>query len=134
MSVPNWAVIFLLVVKCLVAQSNVLSPDSKEDANCSTEATCTPIENNPINCLGTKQNVSAVSFSLTGFRTIWNTQKKLDGWLWIKGYAPDCWSAIQPLLCSVHMPKCENGKTWPYSMIVALSFIHKLFKSLVTKA
>ncbi|KAK7895353.1 hypothetical protein WMY93_020678 [Mugilogobius chulae] len=24
--------------------------------------------------------------------------------------APRCWSVIQPLLCAVYMPKCENGK------------------------
>lgn len=24
--------------------------------------------------------------------------------------APRCWSVIQPLLCAVYMPKCENGR------------------------
>lgn len=24
--------------------------------------------------------------------------------------APRCWAVIQPLLCAVYMPKCENGK------------------------
>ena len=24
--------------------------------------------------------------------------------------APRCWAVIQPLLCAVYMPKCENGR------------------------
>lgn len=24
--------------------------------------------------------------------------------------APRCWSVIQPLLCAIYMPKCENGR------------------------
>ncbi|KAK0148086.1 Smoothened [Merluccius polli] len=35
--------------------------------------------------------------------------EKLTMWSGLRN-APRCWSVIQPLLCAVYMPKCENGR------------------------
>uniref|UniRef100_A0A8C2DY12 Protein smoothened n=1 Tax=Cyprinus carpio TaxID=7962 RepID=A0A8C2DY12_CYPCA len=35
--------------------------------------------------------------------------EKLAMWSGLRN-APRCWAVIQPLLCAVYMPKCENGK------------------------
>ncbi|MGH0127857.1 UNVERIFIED_CONTAM: hypothetical protein FKN15_032526 [Acipenser sinensis] len=35
--------------------------------------------------------------------------EKLTMWSGLRN-APRCWEVIQPLLCSVYMPKCDNGK------------------------
>ncbi|XP_056157616.1 smoothened homolog [Lampris incognitus] len=35
--------------------------------------------------------------------------EKLTMWSGLRN-APGCWSVIQPLLCAVYMPKCENGR------------------------
>lgn len=76
--------------------------------HCSSSATCVPLATNAT-CFGTILPYQSVSFSFTGLQHIWNVKDRLNEWEALRT-VPKCWAVIQPLLCAVYMPKCENGK------------------------
>nr|XP_046235313.1 smoothened homolog [Scatophagus argus] len=87
----------------------VLSPNGTmfED-NCKKTTTCEALKYNT--CLGSPLPYTHTSLILAEDS---NTQEeafeKLTMWSGLRN-APRCWSVIQPLLCAVYMPKCENGR------------------------
>ncbi|XP_069556416.1 protein smoothened [Brachyistius frenatus] len=93
---------------CLSGSGAVLSPNGTifED-NCKKTTTCEALKYNT--CLGSPLPYTHTSLILAEDS---NTQEeafeKLTMWSGLRN-APRCWTVIQPLLCAVYMPKCENG-------------------------
>ncbi|KAJ8416413.1 hypothetical protein AAFF_G00357010 [Aldrovandia affinis] len=75
---------------------------------CKKSSTCEALKYNT--CLGSALPYTHTSLILTEDS---NTQdeafEKLAMWSGLRN-APGCWAVIQPLLCAVYMPKCENGR------------------------
>uniref|UniRef100_A0AAQ5YH69 Protein smoothened n=1 Tax=Amphiprion ocellaris TaxID=80972 RepID=A0AAQ5YH69_AMPOC len=86
-----------------------LSPNGTifED-NCKKTTTCEALKYNT--CLGSPLPYSHTSLILAeDSSTQEEAFEKLTMWSGLRN-APRCWSVIQPLLCAVYMPKCENGR------------------------
>uniref|UniRef100_A0A8D0DHV1 Protein smoothened n=1 Tax=Sander lucioperca TaxID=283035 RepID=A0A8D0DHV1_SANLU len=87
----------------------VLSPNGTifED-NCKKTSTCEALKYNT--CLGSPLPYTHTSLILAeDSSTQEEAFEKLTMWSGLRN-APRCWSVIQPLLCAVYMPKCENGR------------------------
>uniref|UniRef100_A0A8C6WWD3 Smoothened, frizzled class receptor n=1 Tax=Neogobius melanostomus TaxID=47308 RepID=A0A8C6WWD3_9GOBI len=75
---------------------------------CKKTATCEALKYNT--CLGSLLPYTHTSLALAGdSSTQEKAFEKLTMWSGLRN-APWCWSVIQPLLCAVYMPKCENGR------------------------
>lgn len=86
-----------------------LSPNGTifED-NCKKSTTCEALKYNT--CLGSPLPYTHTSLILAeDSSTQEEAFEKLTMWSGLRN-APRCWSVIQPLLCAVYMPKCENGR------------------------
>uniref|UniRef100_A0A665WRM1 Protein smoothened n=1 Tax=Echeneis naucrates TaxID=173247 RepID=A0A665WRM1_ECHNA len=87
----------------------LLSPNGTmfED-NCKKTTTCEALKYNT--CLGSPLPYTHTSLILAeDSSTQEEAFEKLTMWSGLRN-APRCWSVIQPLLCAVYMPKCENGR------------------------
>ncbi|KAM9334800.1 protein smoothened [Symphorus nematophorus] len=87
----------------------VLSPNGTifED-HCKKTTTCEALKYNT--CLGSPLPYTHTSLILAeDSSTQEEAYEKLTMWSGLRN-APRCWSVIQPLLCAVYMPKCENGR------------------------
>ncbi|XP_074553785.1 protein smoothened [Halichoeres trimaculatus] len=87
----------------------VLSPNGTifED-KCRKTTTCEALKYNT--CLGSPLPYTHTSLILAeDSSTQEEAFEKLTMWSGLRN-APRCWSVIQPLLCAVYMPKCENGR------------------------
>ncbi|XP_005733574.1 protein smoothened [Pundamilia nyererei] len=87
----------------------VLSPNGTifEDT-CKKTTTCEVLKYNT--CLGSPLPYTHTSLILAeDSSTQEEAFEKLTMWSGLRN-APRCWSVIQPLLCAVYMPKCENGR------------------------
>ncbi|XP_006780762.1 smoothened homolog [Neolamprologus brichardi] len=87
----------------------VLSPNGTifEDT-CKKTSTCEVLKYNT--CLGSPLPYTHTSLILAeDSSTQEEAFEKLTMWSGLRN-APRCWSVIQPLLCAVYMPKCENGR------------------------
>ena len=71
-------------------------------------AECTAPSNSSLTCFGTKLGHSRTSLALTGLQQAWQVRKDLQQWSGLKS-VPACWEAVQPLLCAVYMPRCDEG-------------------------
>ncbi|XP_042367605.1 smoothened homolog [Plectropomus leopardus] len=94
---------------CVWAAGAVLSPNGTifED-NCKKTTTCEALKYNT--CLGSPLPYTHTSLILAeDSSTQEEAFEKLTMWSGLRN-APRCWSVIQPLLCAVYMPKCENGR------------------------
>uniref|UniRef100_A0A8B9HC78 Protein smoothened n=1 Tax=Astyanax mexicanus TaxID=7994 RepID=A0A8B9HC78_ASTMX len=77
-------------------------------AGSAKSSTCEALKFNT--CLGSPLPYTHTSLSLAeDSQTQEEVLEKLAMWSGLKN-APRCWAVIQPLLCAVYMPKCENGK------------------------
>ncbi|KAI7791837.1 protein smoothened [Triplophysa rosa] len=75
---------------------------------CKKTTTCEVLKYNT--CLGSPLPYSHTSLVLAeDSETQEEAFEKLAMWSGLRN-APRCWAVIQPLLCAVYMPKCENGK------------------------
>lgn len=75
---------------------------------CKKTATCEALKYNT--CLGSPLPYAYTSLVLAeDSSTQEEAFEKLTMWSGLRN-APRCWSVIQPLLCAVYMPKCENGR------------------------
>uniref|UniRef100_A0A3P8R5C1 Protein smoothened n=1 Tax=Astatotilapia calliptera TaxID=8154 RepID=A0A3P8R5C1_ASTCA len=75
---------------------------------CKKTTTCEVLKYNT--CLGSPLPYSHTSLILAeDSSTQEEAFEKLTMWSGLRN-APRCWSVIQPLLCAVYMPKCENGR------------------------
>lgn len=72
-----------------------------------TPESCVSVPN--VTCFGTPLPYDTVSFELTGLERIWQAQSKLKEWTRLQN-VPKCWAVIQPLLCSVYLPKCRDSQ------------------------
>nr|XP_057933573.1 protein smoothened isoform X2 [Doryrhamphus excisus] len=93
---------------CVLACGAVLSPNGTifED-KCKKTTTCEVLKYNT--CLGSPLPYTHTSLVLAeDSSTQEEAFEKLNMWSGLRN-APRCWSVIQPLLCAVYMPKCENG-------------------------
>uniref|UniRef100_A0A8B9X0L0 Protein smoothened n=2 Tax=Laurasiatheria TaxID=314145 RepID=A0A8B9X0L0_BOSMU len=77
-------------------------------SQCGRAAPCEPLRYNV--CLGSALPYGATSTLLAGDS---DSQEEAHGklvlWSGLRN-APRCWAVIQPLLCAVYMPKCENDR------------------------
>ncbi|KAM8812564.1 protein smoothened isoform 2-T2 [Rhynchonycteris naso] len=77
-------------------------------SHCGRAAPCEPLRYNV--CLGSALPYEATSTLLAGDS---DSQEEAHGklvlWSGLRN-APRCWAVIQPLLCAVYMPKCENDR------------------------
>ncbi|XP_039099977.1 smoothened homolog isoform X2 [Hyaena hyaena] len=77
-------------------------------SHCGRAAPCEPLRYNV--CLGSALPYGATSTLLAGDS---DSQEEAHGklvlWSGLRN-APRCWAVIQPLLCAVYMPKCENDR------------------------
>lgn len=77
------------------------------------KTTCEPIVTENRKCLG---EVLSYRFTSTHFAKDSNSQKEIHKnlklWEGLK-FLPKCWSVLQPLLCQVYVPKCENSTVVP---------------------
>ena len=65
-----------------------------------------------VTCFGNPLTYSHISFDHTGLEKIYEVKSRLSQeWEWLRS-VPQCWKAVQPLLCSVYLPRCdEAGQT-----------------------
>lgn len=101
----------LLLWAVLLSRSAALSTNGTigliED-HCKKTSTCEVLKYN--SCLGSPLPYTHTSLVLAeDSSTQEEAYEKLTMWSGLRN-APRCWSVIQPLLCAVYMPKCENGK------------------------
>uniref|UniRef100_A0A8C6MCQ2 Protein smoothened n=2 Tax=Nothobranchius TaxID=28779 RepID=A0A8C6MCQ2_NOTFU len=87
----------------------ILAPNgSMFEDTCKKTTTCEALKYNT--CLGSPLPYTHTSLILAeDSSTQEEAFEKLTMWSGLRN-APRCWSVIQPLLCAVYMPKCENGR------------------------
>ncbi|XP_054719184.1 smoothened homolog [Uloborus diversus] len=74
------------------------------------EAVCQPLHN--ATCFGTSLPYAYTSVALAEDSVShFDVQDNLALWQGLKS-VPRCWAVVQPLLCAVYMPKCENGSVY----------------------
>ena len=62
-----------------------------------------------VTCFGNPLTYSHISFDHTGLDKIYEVMSKLSQeWEWLRS-VPQCWKAVQPLLCSVYLPRCDEA-------------------------
>lgn len=93
----------------ILGSEAVLSPNGTIfDDICKKTTTCEVLKYNT--CLGSPLPYTHTSLILAeDSSTQEEAFEKLTMWSGLRN-APRCWSVIQPLLCAVYMPKCENGR------------------------
>uniref|UniRef100_A0A4W3JHJ9 Protein smoothened n=1 Tax=Callorhinchus milii TaxID=7868 RepID=A0A4W3JHJ9_CALMI len=92
------------MAQCGEAESN----QSDASDPCKRASECQPLKYNT--CLGSALPYTHTSISLAeDSSTQEEAHNKLVLWSGLRN-APGCWNVIQPLLCAIYMPKCENGK------------------------
>ncbi|MED6292976.1 hypothetical protein CHARACLAT_006096 [Characodon lateralis] len=76
--------------------------------HCKKTTTCEALKYNT--CLGSPLPYTHTSLILAEDSSSQEEAfEKLTMWSGLRN-APRCWSVIQPLLCAIYMPKCENGR------------------------
>lgn len=58
-------------------------------------------------CMGAKLPYHSSTLNLTDLTTEEQAQERLQLYQYLR-YVPKCWAVIQPFLCALYMPKCEN--------------------------
>ncbi|XP_030830155.1 smoothened homolog [Strongylocentrotus purpuratus] len=109
-SCSGFLLLLLLLSPALHAQLSVnFSITTGND--CTRPAVCTPLPANMTRqCLGTDFSHTHISLSLANDSvTIQEVNEKLVMWKGLRN-VPKCWEVVQPLLCAVYMPKCEDGR------------------------
>ncbi|XP_072309730.1 protein smoothened [Eucyclogobius newberryi] len=102
-----WAEV-LLVFTVPVSDAVLSGNGTSFEDRCKKTATCEALKYNT--CLGSPLPYTHTSLALAeDSSTQEEAFEKLAMWSGLRN-APRCWSVIQPLLCAVYMPKCENGK------------------------
>lgn len=87
----------------LLGDPNLPPPDGK-GPHCRRKAKCEHLNNTM--CLGAKLPYSSSTLELVGL-THEQMQEKLQFWTALK-HVPRCWAVIQPFLCALYMPRCDN--------------------------
>ncbi|AWO98068.1 putative smoothened -like [Scophthalmus maximus] len=111
----------LCVAAALLAGSAAaMSPNGTVlEEHCRKTTTCEALKYNT--CLGSPLPYTHTSLMLAeDSSTQEEAFEKLAMWSGLRN-APRCWSVIQPLLCGIYMPKCENGRVELPSQTLCLS-------------
>ncbi|KAK5641587.1 hypothetical protein RI129_010134 [Pyrocoelia pectoralis] len=58
-------------------------------------------------CMGSKLSYSSTTLDLTNTSSQEKVQEQLQVYKYIR-YLPKCWAVIQPFLCALYMPRCNN--------------------------
>ena len=114
---PSWsfsqvAWIGLIILHAMTQTLHALSFNItiNESNDCTRPAQCTALPSNMSSCLGTKFTHTHTSFYLANdSTTLIEVQEKLMMWGGLRN-VPKCWEIVQPFLCAVYLPKCENGR------------------------
>ena len=70
---------------------------------------CVALNSTQTTCLSTPLPYSSTSLIFaTDSNNVNEMMTKLQEWSGLR-HVPECWAVIQPLLCSVYMPRCYNG-------------------------
>uniref|UniRef100_A0A668AJ03 Protein smoothened n=1 Tax=Myripristis murdjan TaxID=586833 RepID=A0A668AJ03_9TELE len=97
-----WAA-WIMVTEAVLSPNGTIFNDI-----CKKTTTCEVLKYNT--CLGSPLPYTHTSLILAeDSSTQEEAFEKLTMWSGLRN-APRCWSVIQPLLCAVYMPKCENGR------------------------
>lgn len=81
---------------------------------CKYPAQCVPLSSESSQCLGVNLDYSHTSTDLANdSSTLSDIQANLEAWSGLQG-APRCWDVIQPLLCAVYMPRCNDSQVNMY--------------------
>lgn len=72
---------------------------------CKRPATCHKMNNTT--CMGVKLSYSSTTLELTEMTSEEQVQEMLQSYNFLR-YIPKCWAVIQPFLCALYMPKCED--------------------------
>ncbi|KAM3832816.1 LOW QUALITY PROTEIN: protein smoothened [Vipera latastei] len=92
----------------LLGAAASLNGSSAAEDRCKRAAPCEALRESA--CLGSPLPYAATSTLLAGDSSSQaEAHDKLLLWSGLRN-APRCWDVIQPLLCAVYMPKCEDGK------------------------
>ncbi|ENN70504.1 hypothetical protein YQE_12680, partial [Dendroctonus ponderosae] len=75
---------------------------------CRRDAECQPLETTK--CMGAKLPYQSTTLDLIDLASQAKVQEKLQIYEQYLRYIPKCWAVIQPFLCALYMPKCENGQ------------------------
>lgn len=98
----------LKIIYCLLVLLSVLVLSTSNYT-----ATCEPISSENRKCLGELLPYQFTSTILaedsTNQKEIQNNLKLWEG----LRFLPKCWSVLQPLLCQIYVPKCENSTITP---------------------
>ncbi|XP_077566216.1 protein smoothened [Stigmatopora nigra] len=109
MSSQVWSVFVGFYGMLFLSGAVQLSPNvSIFEDKCKMTTTCEALKYNT--CLGSPLPYTHTSLILAEDSISQEEAfEKLTMWSGLRN-APRCWSVIQPLLCAVYMPKCENGR------------------------
>ncbi|XP_017349767.1 smoothened homolog [Ictalurus punctatus] len=107
--VGRFGMLWVWVSTVMVSQAVMLHKnESMFNDFCKKTTTCEVLKYNT--CLGSPLPYTHTSLVLAeDSETQEEAFEKLAMWSGLRN-APRCWAVIQPLLCAVYMPKCENGK------------------------
>ncbi|XP_048012175.1 smoothened homolog [Megalobrama amblycephala] len=107
--VGGFWMLWIWAATSMVARAVILHPNETVFNDfCKKSTTCEVLKYNT--CLGSPLPYTHTSLILAeDSETQEEALEKLAMWSGLRN-APRCWAVIQPLLCAVYMPKCENGK------------------------
>ncbi|XP_067247122.1 protein smoothened [Chanodichthys erythropterus] len=107
--VGGFWMLWIWAATSMVARAVILHPNETIFNDfCKKSTTCEVLKYNT--CLGSPLPYTHTSLILAeDSETQEEALEKLAMWSGLRN-APRCWAVIQPLLCAVYMPKCENGK------------------------
>ncbi|KAL1513553.1 hypothetical protein ABEB36_002952 [Hypothenemus hampei] len=75
---------------------------------CRRNAKCQPLLQSK--CMGAKLPYHSTTLDLTDLSNQTKVQEKLQMCEQYLKFIPKCWAVIQPFLCALYMPKCDNGE------------------------
>lgn len=84
---------------------HLLNPGNQDD-QCRKRAECVPLEER--SCLGVTLPYTHTSLALSGFPNQRMAREQLEVWSALRNI-PRCWAVVQPLLCAVFFPQCNNS-------------------------
>ena len=97
-----------------VALLFLISKTTCSDTPCQYPAQCIPLQTGGNQCLGVDLDYTQTSLDLANdSSTLTEISTNLEAWSGLRG-APRCWDVIQPLLCAIYMPRCNDSQIHMY--------------------
>lgn len=98
-----------------------LAPYIESSESCTATSTCVLLEASRRNCLGASLPYTKTSLNLaTDSSNLDEMVLNRQVWTGLQA-VPKCWVVLQPLLCAVYTPKCDNNRIelYPRSLCLA---------------